>query len=753
MVGTMKKDQQQDQGNGSLSPCQVAKAYSKFNISVFPCIPLQKKPAIPEWQKKATKDSVELEKLFREGQEWNVAAPCGSGNGFFVLDLDGKEGLAWAKQHGLIGEPFRVLLETWVQRTPSGGLHFFFAYPEGVEVRNSAGKLAPGVDVRGEGGYVLLPPSKIDFAKTHKNASGSEVYTWIRSPRAGNLKPAPQWLLDALNAKSAREVAAKSFEGPIPEGKRNSALASLAGTLRRKGFPQGVIEKVLQDVNAEQCQPPLPEGEVSRIAQSISRYEPEENVLEEAGNASDGGQKGKKAARGEKLQHPRVRVHGKIVDATEDLVAEKVMYCFETREWYQWNPGISRWENCGPETAERIIREVLRDVQLPEQTLNRVLHSEIDGIPFVRTIARGFAGMPKIAVRQRDLDSDPWVFAFSDGYVRLGKTPLPPLQPIEPKMRITKGSPLRAGDDNRLGCPMWLEHLQKCLPNENVRREVQRQLGSGLVGKQLLEYVGVWWGTGANGKTTTRDVVMRVLGDYAVVGSARCLVDSQYGLTEQLQALAQLAGTRLAFFSEPPGGLNAFLNDAMLKRLVGSSVIEARKLYGHLYNYRPGFTVILETNNRPKSVTFDPGTWRRLRLVPWTITIPKEERIPDLAREIYEREALGVFLWLVDGLNDVLLDPHWECKEVAEATEEWRGEDDILGQFIKECCEVGPYEESMRDLHKAYCAWALAERLATEKTLPLAHQLSKQLTNKGFRSAKRKHVRVKIGLRLLVPPA
>jgi hypothetical protein len=181
-------------------------------------------------------------------------------SGVFVLDVDGNPGKAALKMYQQQGWE---LPETLTART-GRGRHLYFQWPVGQTIRNSAGKLADGLDIRGEGGYVVIPPS------IHSNGSH---YAFV-SPNAA-IVAAPEWLLTLLTepAQGPRLVSPQP-ERAIVEGKRNDALTSLAGTMRRKGMAQAAIEAGLLEENHQHCQPPLPEVEVRRIAASTARYAP-----------------------------------------------------------------------------------------------------------------------------------------------------------------------------------------------------------------------------------------------------------------------------------------------------------------------------------------------------------------------------------------------------------------------------------------------------------------------------------------------
>jgi hypothetical protein len=165
--------------------------------------------------------------------------------------------------------------EAWVSRdwadapsarTPRGGRHYYYSRPAGKSWRCSAGRLAPNVDTRTDGGFVLAPPSE--------TAAGA--YAWLPGfelPARDQLPEPPAWLIDALDqAAAAPTTSATTDEEPILEGQRNARLASMAGSMRKAGFGAREIEASLRIVNAERCAPPLADEEVRSIAASVARY-------------------------------------------------------------------------------------------------------------------------------------------------------------------------------------------------------------------------------------------------------------------------------------------------------------------------------------------------------------------------------------------------------------------------------------------------------------------------------------------------
>lgn len=215
-----------------------------------------------------------LEKIKTWWGKWptsNIAIVTGASSGVWALDVDPKHGGpdALARLEGEYGS----LPETVRVRTGSGGFHVWLAWPADIEVRNSAGRLGPGLDVRGEGGFLVAPPSLHVSGRRYEWAGGKQIAS------------APNWLL-ALAAVPPESGGPKTdwaafVRNPICEGQRNSEMTRLAGVLVRKLDPHLALELLLS-FNATRCVPPLPDREVVTIAESIAARELRRRARENA---------------------------------------------------------------------------------------------------------------------------------------------------------------------------------------------------------------------------------------------------------------------------------------------------------------------------------------------------------------------------------------------------------------------------------------------------------------------------------------
>lgn len=247
--------------------------YAELGYRVFPCVPGGKTPLTDHGFHDASTDSDQIERWWAEHPRANVGIAT---EGLIVIDIDGVTN-AWPG-----GDPERMadLTVAPMALTPRGGSHRVFRQPAGKGWRCTEGRLAPKVDTRADGGYIVAPPSVIE-GKTYRWAPGLE----LEEP-AERLPEPPAWLVEDLDrlARGAAPAAPRSPNGPtgepdanaIPSGQRNATLARLAGTMRRVGMSQAEMAAALHQANRDRCVPPIPAREVERIAASVARYEPDQ---------------------------------------------------------------------------------------------------------------------------------------------------------------------------------------------------------------------------------------------------------------------------------------------------------------------------------------------------------------------------------------------------------------------------------------------------------------------------------------------
>lgn len=244
---------------------QAALRLAERGLRVFPCRPHDKRPATSHGLKDATVDPEVIDRWWRQVPSFNIGVATGAVSKILVVDVDDVDAEAELKKLEAQYSP----LPSTVESVTARGRHLFFQWPE-REVRNSASKLAPGVDIRGDGGYVVVPPSL--------HPSGKR-YSWSVDS-ANALAAVPDWLLEKItaplggcDATPAATAWRDMVRDGLGEGCRNDGIARLVGhLLHRRVDPEVTLELALA-VNDARCRPPLRRAEVVATVDSIAALE------------------------------------------------------------------------------------------------------------------------------------------------------------------------------------------------------------------------------------------------------------------------------------------------------------------------------------------------------------------------------------------------------------------------------------------------------------------------------------------------
>jgi hypothetical protein len=236
--------------------------YAKRGWAVFPCR-LDKTPLTTHGFYDASTDLVRIAQWWEVWPDASIGIATGAVSDLVVLDIDPRHGgnESYEELIRVHGE----LPETPEALTGGGGRHLYLAHP-GLVVPNSAGKLGPGLDVRGDGGYVIAPPSPHPTGKR---------YEWELSSHPDDVPLAeiPTSILRILQQKPEKSTIDSSLPETITEGIRNETLFKMGCAMRARGFPVHAIFGALSAINEKQCQPPLSTVEVERLSASAGKYE------------------------------------------------------------------------------------------------------------------------------------------------------------------------------------------------------------------------------------------------------------------------------------------------------------------------------------------------------------------------------------------------------------------------------------------------------------------------------------------------
>lgn len=306
------------------------------------------------------------------------------------------------------------------------------------------------------------------------------------------------------------------------------------------------------------------------------------------------------------------------------------------------------------------------------------------------------ASHPAIAVTGDDWDLDPMLMGVENGVIDLATGQL---RNGHPDDRITKVAPVIF--DPQARCPRFERFIAEIFADQpELPAYIQRVIGYALTGITAEQCFWIWWGVGANGKSTLEETLhSHVFGpDYCWTmpfpggGWSNAMTEYQKASLVQRRKVSaseiQRRGT---------------LNEELIKSLTGNDEINARHPYGRPFTYTPVAKIFLRVNDKPIIRDQSHGMWRRVKLVPFTQTFPVN---PLLADEL-KAEAPGILAWSVRGCLDWQRDGLRHPDVVAAATRSYQDESDPLAEFLDEHCVLGDgYSVSAHVLFAAYKSWA-----------------------------------------------
>lgn len=390
------------------------------------------------------------------------------------------------------------------------------------------------------------------------------------------------------------------------------------------------------------------------------------------------------------------------------------------------------------ELAKRTVKGIYREAAYAETEDERkalgkwAIKSE--GIGRIQAMIELGKSEPGIPVDADAFDADPWLLNLANGTVDV-RTGV--LEAHAPARLITKQLPITY--ETASPCPQWLAFLHEIMGGNVALVEfLQRAVGYALTGDTREQVLFILWGGGANGKSTFLNVLTSLLGSYAMHTPMDTFMQKPFeGIPNDI---ARLHGVRFVAASEAESQRR--LAEALIKSLTGGEKIVARFLHKEFFEYTPRFKIFFATNHKPVIRGNDLGIWRRIRLVPFTVTIAPERQDKELADKL-AGEAAGILAWAIEGCRKWREDGLREPDEVKVATEEYRGEMDSVGAFIEERCEVGStLTVSTKALYAAYASWC---QEAGEKPMTQT-SLSTRLRERGFVPDRTKTLRFWTGL-------
>ncbi len=608
-----------------------------------------------------------------------------------------------------LADAITQMCPTYTEVSPSGtGIKLFM---RGTIPRN---RKSGGIEVYNEGRFFTVTGQRLPGAPTTVNDCQAGL-DWLFREQGWDEEQPPA---EGSGRRSGRRGRQRSEPVPerIADGDRNVQLTRLAGRSRRDGDSEDAIFARIWQANLDRCAPPLKEAEVRRIAQSIAGYEaPTERSLTELEDAREFARR-----QGDDL----LSVH-----------AERRDYVFDGRVWVEDN-------------TQEFVRRVKHVVRMrhaeaeaepdPERrrSLLRYFRSA-ESARKIRAVGDLARSEPTIAASPDVFADKPWLLNVANGTLNLQSGIL---------QDHSRGDYLRqildVPYDPDAEAPRWGAFLREIFAGDQaVIDYLQRAIGYALTGITRNERLFVLWGAGANGKSTLIETLLAVLGPYAIMAERDLLLNRKW--ESHPTGLADLEGRRLAVTVETDRGRR--LNEALTKQLTGGDTIRARRMRENFHEFKPTHKLFLVTNHRPEVQGQGEAIWRRVVLVPFTVTFPPEQR-DALLREKLLAEAPGILAWAVRGCLEWQRMGLAEPEAVLAATADYRVEQDTLAAWLEEKCQVGDasLRESPSALHSSYATWCKDHGINP----PSGPDFGAMLTERGFGTAKSHGKRMRTGLLL-----
>ena len=692
-------------------------SYASLGWHVFPCYSIVrgrcgcskgisctspgKHPRTHNGVKDATTDTETIRGWKQRWPDSNWALACGRVSGVVVIDIDPRNGGYSSMDDFEADRLDGALPVTRRSSTGSGGKHLFFKYPSDT-IGNRTNWLK-GVDVKSDGGYVILPES---------NHISGGVYTWIDFETAPAVLP-PDVVGSILNTAAGQSTrpdlpAYDNILDGVPEGQRDDTLFRIACKMRRQlgDGARRTIEMVITQAAAA-CDPPFPHDEAMKCVNSAFKQDHTDTTAEWAHITLDNGD----------TVYPRTDLGN--ARRFVDTYGDKVLYV-DGWGWLVWSDTGWRRDTMGEiaamthEIHNVVAAEVrkmtdggfeTREIRKHISWINRTQSS--GAMNAITSIAKDIDRIRRDAT---SFDANDYELSCRNGIVNLRTGEL---RPIDRDDLVTKNTGVMYDPD--CDNSRWLQFLSDSLDgNEEMMEYVQRAAGYTLTGSNAEEVFFLLSGQPASGKSTFLDGLHSALGTYATTTQTDTFMYRR-GQSAPPNELARLAGMRLVSMSELREGES--FNELIIKQFTGGDRVTARFLYQDSFEYRPQFKLWIGTNHDPN--TYDDAMWRRLKRVSFGKSVPEHKRDSSLKTYVRDPDTGGraVLAWMVEGARKWAESGLKEPQSIRDDVSKYQREQDRPHMFIITCTETMPGAVvTANDLFTAYKLWCaqMTERPARQ---------------------------------------
>jgi len=382
-------------------------------------------------------------------------------------------------------------------------------------------------------------------------------------------------------------------------------------------------------------------------------------------------------------------------------------YCHAWRKWLVWDN--RRWvlDASGQvmRLAKLVARSIYTEAASPDvsggtaQALAKwaAASERRDRLNAMLALAESEQPIP---ISVDSLDREPWLFNVENGTINLRKGEL---WPHRREDYLTKMAPVEYPTEPGVDADLWHQFLNRIFDsNAELIGFVQRLIGMSLVGEVQEHVLPIFYGTGSNGKSVFIETIMGLLDPDYSMKAAKTLLMAKNRDSHPTE-IADLFGKRFVAVVETEDGQR--LAESTVKEITGGDTLRARRMHEDFWQFAPSHSVFMATNHKPVVRGNDHAMWRRLKLVPFAVTIPEAEQDRELTTKL-RAEYPAILKWAVAGCIDWQKRGLCEPEVVRAATDVYRGDEDQIEQFIADRCMIGPnYQVRSSAIYKSYREW------------------------------------------------
>jgi putative DNA primase/helicase len=478
-----------------------------------------------------------------------------------------------------------------------------------------------------------------------------------------------------------------------PPAYRNKRLADLPNRIKRIQFKQATYER--SGLDAVDIEEPSPELAAWIAAAGEEAARREARAEERRRKAEEEAARKTAAANSpEDDVRPPAFTDDALALTFAEQHTDKMRYVAAWSKWLFWDG--KQWNTDDTRLAYDRARKVCRRAATSCNKDN--VAKAVASAKTVAAVERLASADRRLAATVDQWDSDPWVLNTPEGLLDLRTGNLRPHEPTAYLTKLTAVSP-------RGACPLWRKFLDRIFAGDaELIGFMQRVAGYSLTGVTTEHALFFGYGTGANGKSVLLSTVTGILGDYHRTAPIETFTASS--VDRHPTELAGLRGARLVTSIETEEGRR--WAESKLKALTGGDPISARFMRQDYFEYVPQFKLFIAGNHKPGLRSVDEAIRRRLNLVPFTVTIPPEERDPELTEKL-KAEWAGIMRWMVQGCLEWQRDGLRPPAAVKAATDAYLEAEDAIGAWLEERCRRNKQAWASRgELFTDWSRWAEA---------------------------------------------